>query len=61
MPETVEIEPAEKRMNTAAFIAGAVVVVILFAVALYLIFDLRGRVQLSGSQCGAAERGDKSH
>jgi multidrug efflux pump subunit AcrA (membrane-fusion protein) len=44
MPDAVEIVPAEKRTSKAAFIAGAVVVVILFAVALYLIVDLRGRV-----------------
>ena len=45
MPDTVEIVPAEKRMSKAPFIAGAVVVVILFAIALYLIVDLRGRVR----------------
>jgi hypothetical protein len=44
MPETVEIQSAEKRASSAVLIAGAVVVVVLFAVALYLIFDLRGRV-----------------
>jgi multidrug efflux pump subunit AcrA (membrane-fusion protein) len=44
MPETVEILPVEKRASSAVLIAGTVVVVVLFAVALYLIFDLRGRV-----------------
>jgi multidrug efflux pump subunit AcrA (membrane-fusion protein) len=43
MPETMEIQPAENRTNTAV-IVSAVVIVILFAVALYLIFNLRGRV-----------------
>ncbi|MGA3127896.1 MAG: hypothetical protein ABSD13_14390 [Candidatus Korobacteraceae bacterium] len=42
--ENVEILHGEKRTNTAAIVA-AVVVVILFAVALFLIFDLRGRVK----------------
>jgi multidrug efflux pump subunit AcrA (membrane-fusion protein) len=45
MSDTVEIVPAEKRTSRTAFIAGAVVVVVLFAVALYLIVDLRGRVR----------------
>lgn len=44
MLETVENHSEEKRANTAALVAGAVVVAILFAVALYLVFDLRGRV-----------------
>lgn len=44
MPETVEILSVEKRTSTIALIAGAVVAVVLFAVALYLIVDLRGRV-----------------
>jgi chromosome segregation ATPase len=44
MPETVEIQSVEKRTDTTALVAGAVVVVLLFAVALYLIVDLRGRV-----------------
>jgi chromosome segregation ATPase len=44
MPESVEIQPTEKRVSTAALVAGAVVAVILFAVALYLIVNLRGRV-----------------
>jgi hypothetical protein len=44
MPETVEIQPVEKRASTAVLTAGAVIVVLLFAVALYLIYDLRGRV-----------------
>jgi chromosome segregation ATPase len=42
--ENVVIQHGEKRTNTAAIVA-AVVVVILFAVALFLIFDLRGRVK----------------
>jgi chromosome segregation ATPase len=44
MSETVEIQSVEKRTSTAALVAGAVAVVLLFAVALYLIVDLRGRV-----------------
>jgi hypothetical protein len=44
MPESVEIQPAEKQTSPAVLIAGAVIVVILFAVALYLIIDLRDRV-----------------
>jgi chromosome segregation ATPase len=44
MPETVEILPVEKRSSTIALVAGAVVAVILFATALYLIVELRGRV-----------------
>jgi len=44
MPESMEMQPVEKRTSATALIVGAVVVVILFAVALYLIFDLRGRV-----------------
>jgi predicted nucleic acid-binding Zn-ribbon protein len=43
MPEIVEVQQQEKRSGTV-LVAGAVVVIILFAVALYLIFDLRGRV-----------------
>jgi chromosome segregation ATPase len=42
--ENVVIQHGEKRTNTVAIVA-AVVVVILFAVALFLIFDLRGRVK----------------
>jgi hypothetical protein len=42
MPE--EIQPVEKRTSAAVLVVGAVVVVVLFAVALYLIYDLRGRV-----------------
>lgn len=45
MPEAVEIKNVEKQTSAVPLIAGAVVVVILFAVALYLIFDLRGRVK----------------
>lgn len=44
MSETVEIQSVEKRTSTTALVAGAVVVVMMFAVALYLIVDLRGRV-----------------
>lgn len=43
MPETMEIQSAERRTSTAPIIA-TVVVVLLFVLALYLIFDLRGRV-----------------
>ena len=46
MPETVEIQNVEKRPNTVALVAGAVVVIVLFAAALYLIADLRSRVSL---------------
>jgi chromosome segregation ATPase len=42
MPETAEF--VEKRTSTAALVAGGAVIVILFAAALYLIVDLRGRV-----------------
>lgn len=45
MSDTPAIAPAEKRSSMAVPIAGAVIVVILFAVALYLIADLRGRVR----------------
>src|SRR6266568_4126135 len=44
MSETVEIKSAEEQTSTVALVAGAVVAIILFAVALYLIVDLRGRV-----------------
>jgi hypothetical protein len=44
MSETAEIAPAEKRSSSAVLVAAAVVFVILFAVALYLIADLRSRV-----------------
>jgi flagellar motility protein MotE (MotC chaperone) len=44
MAESVQVQPTEKQTPTA-LIAGAVVIVVLFAVALYLIVDLRGRVQ----------------
>jgi len=43
MPETMEIQSAERRTSTVTVVA-TVVVVLLFALALYLIFDLRGRV-----------------
>jgi len=57
MPETVEIQPVEKRASATPLIAGAVVIIILFAVALYLIADLRSRVNLleAGLQRQAAE------
>ncbi len=57
MPETVEIQPVETRTSSAAIIAGAVVVVLLFAVALFLIVDLRGRVKTleAGADRQAAE------
>jgi multidrug efflux pump subunit AcrA (membrane-fusion protein) len=51
--ENAEIQHGEKRTNTAAIVA-AVVVVILFAVALFLIFDLRGRVK--SLEAGAAQQ-----
>jgi chromosome segregation ATPase len=44
MPETVEIQAAEKRTSTAGIIVAAVVIVGMFALALFLIVDLRGRV-----------------
>lgn len=53
MLETAEIQPVEKRTSTA-FVAGVVVVVILFAVALYLIVDLRKRV--SSLEAGAEQQ-----
>jgi len=59
MPETVEIQPAGNRTNTAAVVA-AIVVVILFAISLYLIFNLRGRVnslEASASQQAIETKG----
>jgi cell division protein FtsB len=44
MQESEEIQHVQKQTNPAVLIAGAVIVAILFAVALYLIADLRGRV-----------------
>jgi multidrug efflux pump subunit AcrA (membrane-fusion protein) len=44
MPESVESRPAENRSSNAALVVGAAVIVILLAVALYLIVNLRGRV-----------------
>lgn len=44
MPESIEIQPVERRVSPTAVIAGAVVIVVLFAVALFLIVDLRSRV-----------------
>jgi multidrug efflux pump subunit AcrA (membrane-fusion protein) len=57
MPESVEIQQVEKQTSAAPFIAGAVVIVLLFAVALYMIFDLRSRVHLleAGLERQAAE------
>ncbi len=57
MPESVEIQQVEKRTSAAPLIAGAVVIVLLFAVALYMIFDLRSRVHLleAGLERQAAE------
>jgi hypothetical protein len=51
------MQPVEKRTSATALIVGAVVVVILFAVALYLIFDLRGRVNTleAGAERQSAE------
>src|SRR5208282_1703 len=44
MFESVENQPAEKRSSNAAVMVGATVIVIVLAVALYLIVNLRGRV-----------------
>ncbi|PSH05765.1 MAG: hypothetical protein CXZ00_01095 [Acidobacteria bacterium] len=44
MSETLEIQSAEKRTTNIALVAGGVVVVILFAIMLYLIVGLRDRV-----------------
>ena len=44
MPEDVENQPASNRSSNTAFVVGVVVVVILFAVAGYLIMNLRSRV-----------------
>jgi hypothetical protein len=44
MPESVESRPAENRSSNTALVVGAAVIVILLAVALYLIVNLRGRV-----------------
>ena len=44
MPESVENRPAENRSSNTALVVGATVIVILLAVALYLIVSLRGRV-----------------
>ncbi len=57
MSETSEIESAERRTGAAPVIA-VVVIVLLFAVALYLIFDLRGRV--SSLEAGAARQSAES-
>src|ERR1019366_3795215 len=54
MPETVEIQPAENRNSKAAVVAGAAVIVILLAVALYLIVNLRDRV--SSLEAAAAQQ-----
>jgi chromosome segregation ATPase len=54
MLETVEGEPAERRISPTALVAAGVVVIILFAVALYLIVDLRGRV--SSLEAGAKQQ-----
>jgi hypothetical protein len=55
----IETEPnqPENRTGRFALMAGAVAIVILFAVALYLISDLRGRVNLleAGAQRQNAE------
>jgi chromosome segregation ATPase len=55
MPESVEIQPAENRNSRAALVAAAVVGVALFAVALYLIVNLRSRV--SSLENAAAQQG----
>ncbi len=58
MPETIdEIQSAERRTSTAAILA-AILIVVLFAVALYLIFDLRGRV--TSLEAGAARQSAES-
>jgi seryl-tRNA synthetase len=45
MPEAVEIRSTENRSSKTALVAGAVAIAVLFAVALYLIVNLRGRVR----------------
>lgn len=57
MPETIEIQSAKRRTSAAQMIA-VVAIVLLFAVALYLIFDLRGRV--SSLEAGAARQSAES-
>ncbi len=57
MPETIEIQSVERRSGAAA-ITAAIVIVLLFAVALYLIVDLRGRV--SSLEAGAARQSAES-
>ena len=54
MPESVEIQPAENRNSKAAVVSGAAVIVILLAVALYLIVNLRDRV--SSLEAAAAQQ-----
>jgi hypothetical protein len=53
MPEITEVQRVEKRSSAAATIA-IVAVVVLFAIALYLIFNLRGRV--NALEAGAARQ-----
>jgi len=54
MLETEAVQPAGKRGNTVALVAVTVVVILLLAVALYLIVDLRGRV--SSLEAGAVRQ-----
>ena len=44
MLQTEEVQPAERGVSKTALIAGAIVLALLLATALYLIVDLRGRV-----------------
>ncbi len=57
MPETADIQPTEHRVNPVALVAGIVIIAVLLAIALYLIVDLRGRVNSleAGEQRQSAE------
>ena len=61
MPESVESRPAENRSSNTALVVGATVIVILLAVALYLIVNLRGRVIALEAAADTTERGDQGH
>jgi hypothetical protein len=58
VPETNDVYSAEKRRVGNAEIVAIVAIVLLFAVALYLIFDLRGRV--NSLEAGAARQSAES-
>ena len=60
MPETADIQPTEHRVNPVALVAGIVIIAVLLAIALYLIVDLRGRVNSLEAGEQRAERGNKS-